>query len=86
LLDTVSLFPIHSFIASNDGCAGRLLRPNPGRYDRSVVEVWRQRNLGERPTVLDLAGRQMRQLPVRWQVWGADSFLLSLRIGVPLPR
>ena len=55
LLDTVSVFPVGSFVAISDGRVGRVLRPNPGRYDRPVVEVWRQGNLGEKPALLDMA-------------------------------
>ncbi len=55
LLDTVSVFPIGSFVALNDGRVGRVLRPNPGRYDRPVVEVWRRGNVGERPAIVNLS-------------------------------
>ena len=55
LLDTVSIFPIGSFIALNDGRVGRVLRPNVGRYDRPVVEAWSQGHTHERSTIVNLA-------------------------------
>lgn len=55
LLDTVSIFPIGSFVALNDGRVGRVIRPVPGRYDRPVVEVWHHGHVGENGLVLDLS-------------------------------
>lgn len=54
-LDTVSVFPIGSFIALNDGRVGRVLRPTPGRYDKPTVEVWQQGNMANKTTIVNLA-------------------------------
>lgn len=55
LLDTVSVFPVGSFVALNDGRVGRVLRPNPGHYDRPVVEVWRRGCIGEHSAIVNLS-------------------------------
>lgn len=55
LLDTVSIFPIGSCIALDDGRVGRVLRPNAGRYDRPIVEAWPQGRTNDRSTIIDLS-------------------------------
>lgn len=54
LVQTVSLFPIGSYIATNDGRVGRVLRASPERYDRPVVELWPAGRLDEPPALVDL--------------------------------
>jgi hypothetical protein len=54
LAQTVSLFPIGSYIATNDGRVGRVIRACPQRYDRPVVELWPEGRLNESPVLVDL--------------------------------
>ncbi|MCA9248144.1 MAG: HD domain-containing protein [Planctomycetales bacterium] len=55
LLQTVSLFPLGSFVALSDQRVGRVLRANREQYMSPVVEVWNQNQLAAAPTILDLA-------------------------------
>ncbi len=55
LLDTVSLFPIGSRIALDDGRVGRVIRPNIGCFDRPIVEAWPQGRTNDRPTIINLS-------------------------------
>jgi HD-GYP domain-containing protein (c-di-GMP phosphodiesterase class II) len=41
LLNTVSLFPIGSYVKMNDGRVGKVIRSNRGEYTSPVVELWR---------------------------------------------
>ncbi len=58
LLETVSLFPIGSFVALNDGRVGRVIRAGEGGYDRPVVEAWNRSDLASAPAVIGLAQQQ----------------------------
>src|SRR5690606_27821163 len=51
LLNTVSLFPIGSFVALNDGRVGRVLRSNGAFYDRPMVECWQRSDLAATPAI-----------------------------------
>jgi HD-GYP domain-containing protein (c-di-GMP phosphodiesterase class II) len=62
LLNTVSLFPIGSYVALNDGRVGKVIRSNGALYDRPVLEVWNRTNLFTRPEIVDLG--QMPDLRV----------------------
>ena len=55
LLDTVSIFPVGSFVALNDGRVGRVIRPNAGRHDRPIIEVWQRGKLAQPPGIVDLS-------------------------------
>ena len=41
LLNTVSLFPIGSYVKMNDGRIGKVIRSNHDAYASPVVELWR---------------------------------------------
>jgi HD-GYP domain-containing protein (c-di-GMP phosphodiesterase class II) len=56
LLNTVSLFPIGSFVALNDGRLGKVVRSNGDAYDRPVLEVWDRAQLSAAPTIVDMRG------------------------------
>lgn len=63
LLETVSLFPIGSFVAMNKSdYVGRIIRSNGPNFNQPVVEVWRSSNLGAQPAIVDL--RQEDQLQI----------------------
>jgi hypothetical protein len=55
LLSTVSLFPIGSYVALNDGRVGKVIRSAEGAYDRPVIEAWARSDLSVPPTVVNLA-------------------------------
>lgn len=54
LLNTVSLFPIGSYVELNNALVGKTIRANGAAYDRPIVEVWRRNNLTASPQVVDL--------------------------------
>jgi HD-GYP domain-containing protein (c-di-GMP phosphodiesterase class II) len=54
LLQTISLFPIGSFVELNNGMVGKTIRANGPSYDRPVVEMWKRTNLSAAPQVVDL--------------------------------
>jgi HD-GYP domain-containing protein (c-di-GMP phosphodiesterase class II) len=54
LLNTVSLFPIGSYVALSDGRLGKVIRSNGGTYDRPVLETWERNDLGADPKLVDL--------------------------------
>jgi HD-GYP domain-containing protein (c-di-GMP phosphodiesterase class II) len=69
LLNTISLFPIGSYVELSDGRVGRVLRANGERYDRPVLEVWEAAALQMEPQIVDLAAtdaslRVVRALPM----------------------
>jgi HD-GYP domain-containing protein (c-di-GMP phosphodiesterase class II) len=39
LLDTVSMFPLGSFVELNNGRVGTVVRANPGEYTRPIIEL-----------------------------------------------
>ena len=57
LLNTVSLFPIGSYVALSDGQVGRVIRAGTGQYDRPIVEAWAQYDSSVQPGVINLAAR-----------------------------
>jgi len=54
-LHTVSLFPLGSHIALNDGRVGKVIRANGRHYTRPVVQVWTPGRLHEEPETVDLS-------------------------------
>jgi HD-GYP domain-containing protein (c-di-GMP phosphodiesterase class II) len=58
LLRAVSVFPIGSFIETNDGNMGRVIRSNGNAYDRPVVELWTPEKLAAKPSVVNLLQEQ----------------------------
>jgi HD-GYP domain-containing protein (c-di-GMP phosphodiesterase class II) len=69
LLRTISLFPLGSFVALQDDLVGKVIRSNPDKYDRPVVEIWQRTDLKAKPRILDLSRsevqiqRTLAQLP-----------------------
>jgi HD-GYP domain-containing protein (c-di-GMP phosphodiesterase class II) len=57
LLHAVSLFPLGSYVALNDGRIGRVIRANERRYDRPVIEVSHSETDSTRPILVDLSRR-----------------------------
>lgn len=55
LLNTVSLFPIGSCVALNDGRLGKVIRSNGNTYDRPVLETWDKDNLTAAPVIVDMS-------------------------------
>ncbi len=54
LLETVSLYPIGSCIALNDGRVARVLRANGTEFDRPILEVFDRGRLADPPEIVDL--------------------------------
>ena len=54
LLASVSLFPIGSCIALNDGRVGRVLRARDGHFDRPIIELWDPDRLHAKPAMVSL--------------------------------
>jgi len=54
LLNTVSLFPIGSYVELSNSLVGRTIRSNGASYDRPIIEAWRRDNLTAAPQVVDL--------------------------------
>lgn len=55
LLQTVTLFPIGSYVELSDGRVGRVIRSNGQTYHKPVVEAWSRDRLDAAPHILDLA-------------------------------
>ena len=55
LLSTVSLFPIGSNVALNDGRRGRVIRTSGDAFTKPIVEVWRGGSLSTPSEVVDLS-------------------------------
>lgn len=55
LLRCVGIFPIGSYVSIGDQLVGRVVRSNPGRYDRPIVELWRRDRLQSEPVVVNLS-------------------------------
>jgi len=53
-LQTVSLFPLGSFVEMNDGRVGKVVRANREEYTRPVVELWTPNNINTAPELVDL--------------------------------
>jgi HD-GYP domain-containing protein (c-di-GMP phosphodiesterase class II) len=58
LLKTVSLFPIGSYVALNDGRVGRVVRASGDFYDRPIVEVWRRDDPYHNRSLVDLSQQE----------------------------
>ncbi len=54
LLNTVSLFPVGSFVLLSDGRTGRVIRANGASFDRPIIEIWPTEEEPENPEVVDL--------------------------------
>jgi hypothetical protein len=54
LLETVSLFPLGSFVVLSDHRLGRVIRSNGPAYDRPVIEVMGASQTGQ-PPIVDLS-------------------------------
>ncbi len=79
LLQTISLFPIGSFIEVSDGRVGRVLRANRENFARPVVELTNPHDLSSRTEIVDLSQvtslevvRPLRELPVHSVQMGTD--------------
>ena len=54
LLETISLFPLGSYVQLSDGRVGKVLRANKSHYDRPMVEAWKPDHLDTSPEIVDL--------------------------------
>ena len=65
-LETVSMFPIGSYVELSDGRTGRVVRANPDKYTAPVVQVETD-NESDVPDIIDLSQEQdlsiVRPLP-----------------------
>ena len=55
LLQTVSLFPLGSYVALSDGRTGKVIRSNGEQYTRPVVEFTSHNNPNMEPLLVDLS-------------------------------
>jgi len=55
LLDTVSVYPIGSFVELNDRRVAEVIRANPGQFTRPIVELYDGRSGARNTVVIDLA-------------------------------
>jgi len=55
LLETVSLFPIGSYVELNDGRVGKVLRSNREYYTQPVVKVWSPEAIHLESEIIDLS-------------------------------
>ena len=55
LLQTISLFPIGSYVEMSDGRQGKVLRANPDHPDRPIVELAGVRSADGQPRLVDLS-------------------------------
>lgn len=55
LLQTISLFPIGSYVSFGEGLLGKVIRKNTHKYDKPIVEVWTSDDRSRRPLIVDLA-------------------------------
>lgn len=55
LLKTVSLFPLGSYVETQDGSVAKAIRANGDAYTKPVVELWEPGNITGAPTVVDLS-------------------------------
>ena len=60
LLRTISLFPLGSFVSLQDDLVGKVIRSNPDRYDRPILEVWSRSDLTTPPQIVDLSQSGLR--------------------------
>jgi hypothetical protein len=55
LIESISLFPIGSYIATSDDRIGRVIRSGRGNFDQPLIELWGRRELHKPPSLVDLA-------------------------------
>jgi HD-GYP domain-containing protein (c-di-GMP phosphodiesterase class II) len=55
LLQTVSLFPIGSYLELGEGLVGKVIRTNAQRYDRPIVEAYDKSQPDKDPVIIDLS-------------------------------
>lgn len=55
LIESISLFPIGSYVATNDNRIGRVVRSGKGQFDKPIIELWDRRRLDVAPSLVDLA-------------------------------
>lgn len=55
MLQTISLFPIGSYVTFGDELYGKVLRRNLNQYDRPIVEIWNANDTSKRPLIVDLS-------------------------------
>jgi HD-GYP domain-containing protein (c-di-GMP phosphodiesterase class II) len=60
LLRTISLFPLGSYVALQDETVGKVIRSNPARYDRPVIEIWNRDDPKADPELLDLSRSELQ--------------------------
>ena len=58
LLKTVSLFPIGSYVALNDGRVGKVIRAAGDAYERPIIEAWRRADPLTSRSVIDLSQQE----------------------------
>ena len=71
LLHVVSLFPLGSYVETNDNRVGRVVRSNGSLYTQPTVELWLPERMDQEPEVVDLSRetelritRTLAELPV----------------------
>lgn len=57
LLQSVSLFPVGSWVELSDGNFARTIRANPKAYDKPMIELRNEELIHGVPTVIDLLGK-----------------------------
>ncbi len=57
LLETVSLFPISSYVKLNDGRVGKVIRSTAEHYDRPIIELSGRGDPLQKADVIDLSGQ-----------------------------
>lgn len=55
MIQTISLFPIGSYITFGNDLFGKVLRRNLNQYDRPIVEIWNTNDTTKRPLIVDLS-------------------------------
>lgn len=60
LLNTISLFPIGSFVELETGQVAKIIRANGTAYDRPIAETWYRDRLKAAPQVVDLSEEGVR--------------------------
>jgi len=55
LLETISLFPVGSYVETNDGRIGRVVRATGQTYTKPVIELWNDRHQHFEPDLVNLA-------------------------------
>lgn len=60
LLQTISLFPLGSYVQLSDGRVGRVIRTNGNEFTSPVIEAWRADKLHGEPEIVNLAESDVR--------------------------